>query len=169
MRNARHLGVPDLSVVTGHAPAALQDLPQPDAIFIGGGASEDGVFDACWSALKSGGRLVVNAVTLETERVVYERHGEHGGIAQAHRTLASRTCGRHAWLALRDAGHAMVGGEAMIVAGVGFRSGATCREIVELVSLAADEAELSRGDFHCLATLDARAQEAGFIEAANDN
>jgi len=35
-RNAAALGVPDLSVVEGSAPDALQDLPRPDAVFIGG-------------------------------------------------------------------------------------------------------------------------------------
>lgn len=88
MRNARNLGVPDLGVVNGKAPEALRDLPQPDAVFIGGGGSEDGVFDACWSALKPGGRLVVNAVTLETERAIFEWHARLGGslkrIALSH-------------------------------------------------------------------------------------
>jgi precorrin-6Y C5,15-methyltransferase (decarboxylating) len=88
MRNAVNLGVPDLGVVNGKAPEALRDLPQPDAVFIGGGGSEDGVFDACWSALKPGGRLVVNAVTLETERAIFEWHARLSGslkrIALSH-------------------------------------------------------------------------------------
>ena len=37
-RNALALGVPDLRVVEGAAPAALAGLPAPDAVFIGGGA-----------------------------------------------------------------------------------------------------------------------------------
>ncbi len=78
-RNARHLGVPDLTIVTGKAPLALSGLPQPDAIFIGGGASGDGVLDACWSALKSGGTLVVNAVTFDTERMILDRYQRDGG------------------------------------------------------------------------------------------
>jgi precorrin-6B C5,15-methyltransferase / cobalt-precorrin-6B C5,C15-methyltransferase len=66
-RNAAGLGVPELEIVQGRAPDALAGLTRPDAVFIGGGMMDDGVFDAAWSALKSGGRLVANAVSLETE------------------------------------------------------------------------------------------------------
>ena len=66
-RNAAALGVPELQIVQGRAPEALAGLARPDAVFIGGGMMDDGVFDAAWSALKSGGRLVANAVSLETE------------------------------------------------------------------------------------------------------
>lgn len=77
--NALGLGVPDLEVVTGAAPDALKGLPEPDAIFVGGGAGDPGVLEACWAALKPGGRLVVNAVTLETETLVMARQAELGG------------------------------------------------------------------------------------------
>jgi precorrin-6Y C5,15-methyltransferase (decarboxylating) len=66
-RNAAALGVPELEIVQGRAPEALAGLTRPDAVFVGGGMMDDGVFDAAWSALKSGGRLVANAVSLETE------------------------------------------------------------------------------------------------------
>lgn len=66
-RNAAALGVPELEIVQGRAPEALAGLTRPDAVFIGGGMMDDGVFDAAWSALKSGGRLVANAVSLESE------------------------------------------------------------------------------------------------------
>lgn len=78
-RNASTLGVPELVVVEGAAPAALAGLPQPDAIFIGGGASDAGVLDAAAEALRVGGRLVVNAVTLETEALLLARHAALGG------------------------------------------------------------------------------------------
>lgn len=78
-RNATSCGVPGLTVVRGAAPAALVGLPTPDVIFIGGGGSEDGVFDAAISALRSGGRLVANAVTLEMETLLLARHASHGG------------------------------------------------------------------------------------------
>jgi precorrin-6Y C5,15-methyltransferase (decarboxylating) len=68
--NARALGVPRLDVVMGSAPEALCDLPGPDAIFIGGGLTTMGVIDRCWSALRPGGRIVANAVTLEGERLL---------------------------------------------------------------------------------------------------
>jgi len=78
-RNAASLGVPDLTIVTGTAPAALRDLPRPDAVFIGGGATTPGSIDAAWIALPSGGRLVVNGVTIETHSVLIERFGTFGG------------------------------------------------------------------------------------------
>ncbi len=78
-RNALTLGVPDLRVVTGRAPEALAGLDAPDAVFVGGGATVDGVLDACWAALRPGGRLVVHGVTLETEQLLVAWRGRVGG------------------------------------------------------------------------------------------
>jgi precorrin-6Y C5,15-methyltransferase (decarboxylating) len=78
-RNAAALGVDGLEAVVGRAPAALAALPQPDAIFIGGGASDPALFEAAWAALEPGGRLVVNAVALETETRLAELFAQHGG------------------------------------------------------------------------------------------
>ncbi|MEV7429874.1 precorrin-6y C5,15-methyltransferase (decarboxylating) subunit CbiE [Nocardioides sp. NPDC092400] len=78
-RNAARLGVPDLVVVAGRAPDALADLPAPDAIFIGGGATRPGVLDACLAALAPGGRLVVHGVTLETESLLANAYRTRGG------------------------------------------------------------------------------------------
>jgi precorrin-6Y C5,15-methyltransferase (decarboxylating) len=78
-RNARAFGVPDLAVVEGTAPAALAGLPMPDAIFIGGGGSEAGVFDAAMASLRPGGRLVANAVTTEMEAVLLAARALFGG------------------------------------------------------------------------------------------
>ncbi|WP_163267136.1 precorrin-6y C5,15-methyltransferase (decarboxylating) subunit CbiE [Chelativorans alearense] len=78
-RNSRALGVPDLRIVEGMAPAALGGLPAPDAIFIGGGGSDAGVADAAIAALDPGGRLIANAVTLEMEAVLLRLHARLGG------------------------------------------------------------------------------------------
>ncbi|ODT99779.1 MAG: precorrin-6Y methyltransferase [Pseudonocardia sp. SCN 72-86] len=78
-RNADALGVPGLRVVTGRAPEALVDLPVPDAVFIGGGVTGDGVLDTCLAALRPGGRLVANAVTVEAEGVLAAAHARLGG------------------------------------------------------------------------------------------
>ncbi|WP_262268307.1 precorrin-6y C5,15-methyltransferase (decarboxylating) subunit CbiE [Microvirga yunnanensis] len=99
-RNALALGATALDIRLGRAPAALDDLPAPDAVFIGGGASEPGVFDAAWAALKPGGRLVVNAVTLETETLLGTLHARHGGAMR--RLAVSRlepVGGMHGWRA----------------------------------------------------------------------
>ncbi|MEH3033188.1 MAG: precorrin-6Y C5,15-methyltransferase (decarboxylating) subunit CbiT [Aeromicrobium erythreum] len=78
-RNAERLGTPRVRVVEGSAPDALADLPRPDAVFVGGGATRPGVLDACWDALGPGGRLVVHGVTLETESELVARHATLGG------------------------------------------------------------------------------------------
>jgi len=78
-RNAAAFGVPALEIVEGEAPAALDALAQPDAIFIGGGAGAPGILDRAAAALRPGGRLVVNAVTLETEALLIARHAALGG------------------------------------------------------------------------------------------
>jgi precorrin-6Y C5,15-methyltransferase (decarboxylating) len=77
--NAVRLGVGSLRVVTGSAPAALEGLPAPDAVFVGGGATDDGVLDLAWQALKPAGRIVVHGVTLQTEQVLTARYARLGG------------------------------------------------------------------------------------------
>jgi precorrin-6Y C5,15-methyltransferase (decarboxylating) len=77
-RNADALGVPGLEIIAGRAPDALADLPTPDAIFIGGGASVE-VIALAQQALRPGGRLIVNAVALETETLLIARHAADGG------------------------------------------------------------------------------------------
>jgi len=76
--NAARLGVPRLDLRMGAAPEAFAGLPQPDAIFIGGGACET-VVEAARAALKPGGRLVINAVTLETQALLTTLRQRHGG------------------------------------------------------------------------------------------
>lgn len=77
--NAARFGVPDrLTLVEGHAPAVLDGLPAPDAVFIGGGA-DAALLDALWTRLPAGARLVANAVTLETESLLLAAQAEKGG------------------------------------------------------------------------------------------
>jgi precorrin-6B C5,15-methyltransferase / cobalt-precorrin-6B C5,C15-methyltransferase len=78
-RNAATLGTPDLVIVPGRAPETFAGQPAPDAVFIGGGLGVSGLFDAAWAALKSGGRLVANAVSLASEARLIEYFGRHGG------------------------------------------------------------------------------------------
>jgi precorrin-6Y C5,15-methyltransferase (decarboxylating) len=92
--NAAALGVPRLVAVQGEAPAALDGLDPPDAIFIGGGIGAAGMLEACWSALRPRGRLVANVVSVEGERVLYDWQSTHGGelrrIAVQHATSVGR-------------------------------------------------------------------------------
>jgi precorrin-6Y C5,15-methyltransferase (decarboxylating) len=77
-RNATALGAA-VAIVHGKAPAALEGLEAPDAVFVGGGATAPGMIEACWNVLAPGGRLVVNGVTLETEALIAQWYGELGG------------------------------------------------------------------------------------------
>ncbi|NES96631.1 MAG: precorrin-6y C5,15-methyltransferase (decarboxylating) subunit CbiE [Desertifilum sp. SIO1I2] len=77
--NAQALGVPHLKIVPGVAPDALKDLPEPDAIFIGGGLTTPNLLETCWRSLRSGGHLVANAVTVESEQMLFQWQGKLGG------------------------------------------------------------------------------------------
>jgi precorrin-6Y C5,15-methyltransferase (decarboxylating) len=105
-RNAASLGTPDLRIVTGHAPEAFAGLPAPDAVFIGGGMGEEGVFEAAWDALKPGGRLVANAVTLKTEQRMLDLFQTHGGdLVRLDVARASLIGGEMGWTPARPVVH----------------------------------------------------------------
>ena len=76
--NALALGAPKLELIDGTVPEALDGLAAPDAIFIGGGLSR-ATFEAAWTALRPLGRLVANAVTLESEAELIALHKLYGG------------------------------------------------------------------------------------------
>jgi precorrin-6Y C5,15-methyltransferase (decarboxylating) len=98
--NAHSLGVPHYDLRLGTAPDALKGLPTPDAVFVGGGASREGVLDAIWQALPPGGRLVVNSVTLETEAILIARQARHGGaLLRLSVERAGAVGGRTGWRA----------------------------------------------------------------------
>jgi len=97
-RNAAALGAPELEIVEGSAPEALAGLARPDAVFIGGGMMDDGVFAAAWSALKPGGRLVANAVSLETEARLAGYFQQFGGdLIRLQVTRADRVGAMSGW------------------------------------------------------------------------
>jgi len=77
-RNARQLGVDRLQVVTGKAPDALAGLDAPNAVFIGGGLSQEMLV---WlrDNLRAGTRLVANSVTLESDALLTHWQAELGG------------------------------------------------------------------------------------------
>ncbi|GAB4300139.1 MAG: precorrin-6y C5,15-methyltransferase (decarboxylating) subunit CbiE [Oscillatoriaceae cyanobacterium] len=77
--NATALGVPHLNIVAGVAPDILPDLPEPDAIFIGGGVTTPDLLETCWRSLRPGGRLVANAVTVESEYILFQWQSRLGG------------------------------------------------------------------------------------------
>ncbi|MGJ0453161.1 MAG: precorrin-6y C5,15-methyltransferase (decarboxylating) subunit CbiE [Methylocystis sp.] len=92
-RNALSLGVPDLRIVKGEAPQALAELDAPQAIFIGGGA-DAATLAAAWDALPRFGRIVVNAVTIETQSLLADAYREKGGELIHLQIARARPIGR---------------------------------------------------------------------------
>ena len=159
-RNALSLGVPDLRVVAGEAPQALAELDAPQAIFIGGGA-DAATLAAAWDALPRFGRIVVNAVTIETQSLLADAYRDNGGelihlqIAHA-RPDRPLPCARSG-----NGGHAMASDKEMNATyafGLGARRGVAANDIVELVRRVAQthNVDLQRGE-----ALRARKQGAG--------
>jgi precorrin-6Y C5,15-methyltransferase (decarboxylating) len=71
--NLRAHGVDNVRVIAGRAPEALADLEAPDAVFVGGSkGSMDEIIDLALDRMKPGGRLVVNAITLENAGETYQ-------------------------------------------------------------------------------------------------
>jgi precorrin-6Y C5,15-methyltransferase (decarboxylating) len=97
VRNSLSFGVPHLAVVNGEAPHVLGELPPPDAVFIGGGATAPTMIERAIDALPSSGRLVVNAVALETQAACVGWRARWSGelvqIAVAHAEPVGRFTG----------------------------------------------------------------------------
>jgi precorrin-6Y C5,15-methyltransferase (decarboxylating) len=101
-RNAETFGLSHrLNVVHGRAPQALDGLPPPDAVFVGGGG--DAALQAdLWPRLPPGARLVANAVTLEGEAVLAGCHARHGGrLVRIDLAEAAPLGGFRGWQAAR--------------------------------------------------------------------
>lgn len=106
--NSVALGTPQLRVYSSAIGDVLDELPDPDAVFIGGGltqwrdqsdtrGAEQGLelISRCIDRLAAGGRLVVNAVTLESEAVVLAAASAHGGELERIATSTSQSVGRY--------------------------------------------------------------------------
>lgn len=93
-QNSQELGVPMLQIISGSAPEVLGDLPAPDAVFIGGGLSSGNLLETCWNALKPGGRLVANAVTLEGEQKLLQWQNKNSGKSGASGDLTRLSISR---------------------------------------------------------------------------
>ena len=141
-------------------------LPAPDAVFIGGGGVE--LVAPALAALPSGGRLVMNAVTLQTQAALVEARAAHGGelmqIAISEATPVGRFDG---WRAVH-AGRAVARGEALsgrLSVGIGCRRGAGAEEIGALVRATLAECE---GRATHIFTLDEKAAQENLRQAALD-
>ena len=101
--NAARLGAPQVRIVLGEAPTVLHDLEAPHAVFIGGGASTEGLVEACWERLRPGGRFVMNVVTVEGEQRITALWQEFGGeltkLAVSHVGAIGQHATRHGFRA----------------------------------------------------------------------
>jgi len=93
--NAEGLGTPDLQIVEAGAPEGLEGLDRPDVVFVGGGLTNAGLFEACWEALAPGGRLVANAVTIEGEARLVHLHSQYGGELTRVSVARAASVGRY--------------------------------------------------------------------------
>lgn len=101
-RNAETHGVSRLRAVCGDSAKVIPDLPTPDAVFIGGGARNNGVVSEAWKALKPGGRLVATAVTLETMGLLTQWAELAGGdLIQIHVARADEVGEMRSWDPMR--------------------------------------------------------------------
>ncbi len=83
------------------APEGLANLPRPDAVFIGGGAS-DALLSALWRLIPTGTRLVANAVTLENEALFIALQARHGGtLLRIDLSQATSLGTKRGWQAMR--------------------------------------------------------------------
>ncbi|MFI9503167.1 precorrin-6y C5,15-methyltransferase (decarboxylating) subunit CbiE [Nocardia sp. NPDC052566] len=95
--NAAALGVPHI-VVRGEVRSELDGAidpvsAPPDAIFVGGGLTQAGLLETCWSHLRQGGRLVANAVTAESEALLVRWAAAHGGELRKFQIYRSEALG----------------------------------------------------------------------------
>jgi len=98
MANARNLGVPDLKLLEGRAQDIIPQISdkegRPNAIFIGGNVGDFGLLEQCFAALKPGGRLIANAVTLEGEAALARLSEKYGGNRTRIAVQNEETIGR---------------------------------------------------------------------------
>lgn len=82
----------NITLVAGDAPACLDDLPDPDRVFVGGsGGHLWKILDAADGRLPIGGRVVLNAVTLDTLNAATEFFENAGYELEVTTVNISRT------------------------------------------------------------------------------
>jgi precorrin-6B C5,15-methyltransferase / cobalt-precorrin-6B C5,C15-methyltransferase len=80
--------------VRGAAPDAFDGAAEPSVIFVGGGATQPGLLDACFDRLPVNGRLVANAVTVESEAVLLQWCSSLGGELRRYQHYAGEPLGK---------------------------------------------------------------------------
>jgi len=66
-KNLEKFGVSNVTVILGDAKEKIAELPQADTIFVGGtGGDTRDIVEICQDKLKSGGRIVIGVILIET-------------------------------------------------------------------------------------------------------
>jgi precorrin-6Y C5,15-methyltransferase (decarboxylating) len=95
-QNIQRFGAYVVEPVHGDVPGCLEGLPDPDRIFMGGGAGQDGVLEAVLDRLRPGGRIVIHVVllgSLERARGVLDRAGWSTTVTQVQVQRSRPLCG----------------------------------------------------------------------------
>ena len=88
-----------MTIKHGKIEKITKDLPRPDAVFIGGGATSE-IIDQIIKTLSKDGRLVINAVTLESQALLLEKYKKFGGNLKKINISNPKPIGRKTiWLA----------------------------------------------------------------------
>ena len=74
-------------------PDGLEALRKPDAVFIGGGVNSGGI-ETVWGLMPDGARMVVNAVTIESEALLAQLQTDKGGALMRYEVATSAPLGR---------------------------------------------------------------------------
>ncbi len=78
-RNVERLGTANIEIVAAEAPAALDSLPDPDSVFIGGsGGNLPAILRLVGRRLNPGGRVVANLAALERSHEAYHQMQQLG-------------------------------------------------------------------------------------------
>ncbi|HHS82574.1 MAG TPA: precorrin-6y C5,15-methyltransferase (decarboxylating) subunit CbiE [Devosia sp.] len=96
--NAGALGVPALEVVCADSAQwlASRDVSTlPDAIFLGASLTDEPLFETCLKALRPGGRLVANAVTVAAQQALLARQARLGGELSSLSVASLGSIGSH--------------------------------------------------------------------------
>lgn len=104
-RNALNVGAVNVKVKLGPSSDAIAELPDPDAVFIGGGVSSE-LIDEAYARLRPGGRLVVHTVTLDSEALLIAARARYGGELRRIGVERAEPLGRYlSWTPARAVTH----------------------------------------------------------------
>ena len=66
-KNLKKFGISNVETILGNAKEKISELPQADAIFIGGtGGDTNDILKLCYDKIKSGGRIIIGIILIET-------------------------------------------------------------------------------------------------------